>query len=358
MKNKSACFFVLSLFVCSMFTSCNKESTTECQTIDFSTLFDGQPEKIPLKEWAKSIHFVQLETNDSVLIGNIRATILHKDKILVHHNNLSLFDLSGKFICNIGSKGGGPTEYSGINNAWTDDEGIHIFDIANKIKTYNWNGKWIKTEPIPESNIKEVFPLASGNNIKAGYIQNITGNEPHKIYLFKDSTILAKIPYGKSFQKGEMTMVFYNECYPFHANGRTFFKEMFNDTIFSIDNQYQPVPRWYIELGKYKIAEDARYTLTDPRKSVFDNAATLTPIGKWDNKLFFFARANKQNYLFYYDLKEKKSNSIQISYPENSFAIPEEHSFIPKCMSDDGKYLISYEIQENDENPVIILAEK
>ena len=59
-----------------------------------------------------------------------------------------------------------------------------------------------------------------------------------------------------------------------------------------------------------------------------------------------------------YDLKEKKSNSIQISYPENSFAIPEEHSFIPKCMSDDGKYLISYEIQENDENPVIILAEK
>ena len=27
-------------------------------------------------------------------------------------------------------------------------------------------------------------------------------------------------------------------------------------------------------------------------------------------------------------------------------------------MSDDGKYLISYEIQENDENPVIILAEK
>lgn len=201
MKNKSACFFVLSLFVCSMFTSCNKESTTECQTIDFSTLFDGQPEKIPLKEWAKSIHFVQLETNDSILIGNIRATILHKDKILVHHNNLSLFDLSGKFICNIGSKGGGPTEYSGINNAWTDDEGIHIFDIDNKIKTYNWNGKWIKTEPIPESNIKEVFPLASGNNIKAGYIQNITGNEPHKIYLFKDSTILAKIPYGKSFQK-------------------------------------------------------------------------------------------------------------------------------------------------------------
>ena len=108
-------------------------------------------------------------------------------------------------------------------------------------------------------------------------------------------------------------MVFYNECYPFHANGWTFFKEMFNDTIFSIDNQYQPVPRWYIELGKYKIAEDARYTLTDPRKSVFDNAATLTPIGKWDNKLFFSARANKQNYLFYYDLKEKKSNSIQIS---------------------------------------------
>lgn len=88
-----------------------------------------------------------------------------------------------------------------------------------------------KDRTYPGKQYQRSISLASGNNIKAGYIQNITGNEPHKIYLFKDSTILAKIPYGKSFQK-EMTMVFYNECYPFHANGRTFFKEMFNDTIF------------------------------------------------------------------------------------------------------------------------------
>ena len=103
--------------------------------------------------------------------------------------------------------------------------------------------------------------------------------------------------------------------------------------IFSIDNQYQPVSQWHIELGKYKVAEDARYTLTDPRKSVFDNAAILTLIGKWDNKLFFSATANKQNYLLYYDLKEKKSGNIRLPYPQYSFAIPKNtHSYLNPCL--------------------------
>lgn len=100
---------------------------------------------------------------------------------------------------------------------------------------------------------------------------------------------------------------------------------------FSIDNQ--PVSQWHIELGKYKVAEDARYTLTDPRKSVFDNAAILTLIGKWDNKLFFSPTANKQNYLLYYDLKEKKSGNIRLPYPEHSFAIPKNtHSYLNPCL--------------------------
>ena len=87
------------------------------------------------------------------------------------------------------------------------------------------------------------------------------------------------------------------------------FYSLQREIIFSIDKQYQPVSQWHIELGKYKVAEDARYTLTDPRKSVFDNAAILTLIGKWDNKLFFSATANKQNYLLYYDLKPVISDS-------------------------------------------------
>lgn len=31
-------------------------------------------------------------------------------------------------------------------------------------------------------------------------------------------------------------MVFYNECYLFYVDGWIFFKEMFNDIIFFIDN--------------------------------------------------------------------------------------------------------------------------
>lgn len=53
----------------------------------------------------------------------------------------------------------------------------------------------------PGKQYQRSISLASGNNIKAGYIQNITGNEPHKIYLFKDSTILTKYPMANPFKK-------------------------------------------------------------------------------------------------------------------------------------------------------------
>ena len=52
-----------------------------------------------------------------------------------------------------------------------------------------------------------------------------------------------------------------------------------------------------------------------------------------DNKLFFSPTANKQNYLLYYDLKEKKSGNIRLPYPEHSFAIPKNtHSYLNPCM--------------------------
>lgn len=36
----------------------------------------------------------------------------------------------------------------------------------------------------------------------------------------------------------------------------------------------------------------------------------------------------------------------------------EGNTFVPRFTSENGRYLIGYEVQENDENPVIILAER
>lgn len=85
------------------------EKSEECITIDLATVFDHQPQEVALKKWAKSIQFIPLQTNDSILIKYISRIIKHGDKLLVQHDNrASVFDLAGKYLYDIGKQGGGP----------------------------------------------------------------------------------------------------------------------------------------------------------------------------------------------------------------------------------------------------------
>ena len=78
---------------------------------DLATVFDHQPQEVALKKWAKSIQFIPLQTNDSILIKYISRIIKHGDKLLVQHDNrASVFDLAGKYLYDIGKQGGGPDE--------------------------------------------------------------------------------------------------------------------------------------------------------------------------------------------------------------------------------------------------------
>lgn len=347
------------LLLCGALAACgeSKQEEKRCQRIDMVTILEQDEESIALAERAKTVRLIPLETNDSTLIGWIASPVFIQDeKILIQHTNISVFDLDGKFICNVGSKGGGPEEYNSIGNLWADAEGIYVLDSQKWIKTFGWDGKWIRTQAIPQRGIREAFPL-SDNRI-AGYIQNISGSEPYRFHIFRDTTVLQSIPYAKTFPAGTISMVFYDECKLFETPEGIFFKEMFNDTIFAITDKDELRPVWNVDLGKYRVAEDARYTLTDPRQSLFQNSANLSVIGLWNDELFFTAYFNNKTFLLSYNEKEGKVHNLSYTYPDHSFAFSEKKTFIPSNITPDGKYMVGYETQENDENPVIILAER
>lgn len=347
------------LLLCTALTACNGNPQAEkaCQRIDMTTVLDENPENIALSDWSKSIRYIPLETNDSILIGYIASPIfIEGDRMVIYHKRVSIFDLTGKFICHVSKNGGGPEDYSSIGNFWADKEGIHLLDSKKWIKTFNWEGKWLNTKAIPERGISEVFPLSDGRI--AGYVQNISGSEPNRFHIFRDTTVVQSIPYAKSFTPGTITMVFYNECKLFETTQGTCFKEIFNDTLFAISNKNELRPVWNIDLGKYRVAEDARYTLKDPRGNIFEHSANLEIIGECNEELFFSTYFNNEQYLLSYNEKENKAHNLVFSYPDNAFAFPEKNTFIPRNISNDGKYLVGYEMQENDENPVVILVER
>lgn len=343
---------ILSFSACTM-----NEKPDGCIRIDVSEIVNT-PEKVLLTSWAKSVKYIPLETNDSVLIRFISHISLIDDKLLIQYQDrCSLFDLSGKYIRDIARKGEGPDEYISADELLSDKNGIRIVS-QNKIKSYNWQGKCTGIQTIPNVGMRDILSL-KGTDVMLGHIPNISGSEKNRIHFFRDTTILHTLPYTKSFPKGEIAFVFYDECRAIKMNdGICAFKEIFNDTLFTVSKDYKLTPAIYFDLGKYKVAEDARYTLNDPRKSIFDNKLNLSVVGESGHTLYMYTYMNKQEICLYYDKKEGKAHSALPAYPPHTYAIPDGKIFIPRTISNDGKYLISYENQESDDNPVVVLVER
>ena len=120
------------------------------------------------------------------------------------------------------------------------------------------------------------------------------------------------------------------------------FKEVFNDTIYQVDEHLNLVPYAVVELGKYKATKEAMFACT---------AEQL--MKKWDffnGKIALAATGEKDGiiYLAHHDVTD----------PDNSYRFKEGSTFVPHFISTDGKYLIDYEIPENGNSPVIVLVER
>ena len=69
--------------------------------------------------------FIPLETTENCLLSGIRNIQIHNGKIFILDNKLSkvmVFDITGKFITQIGTLGEGPDEYNQICSFWIDQK--------------------------------------------------------------------------------------------------------------------------------------------------------------------------------------------------------------------------------------------
>ena len=344
-----------------LLTACTgtSEKSEECITIDLATVFDHQPQEVALKKWAKSIQFIPLQTNDSILIKYISRIIKHGDKLLVQHDNrASVFDLAGKYLYDIGKQGGGPDEFSRISGLEPHDHLIYIKDSPIRIKIYDWQGKFHQTIQIPDKNIRGFYPLPK-TNVILGHVPNLSGNAPIRFYFCQDTVISDSIPYYKSYTEPPFVMTFTYEFRPFDGNKIAAFKELFCDTIFKVSNDMKLTPYAVLDLGKYRTPEELRYNITidDIKNDLFRTKTIPVIPGQIGDRLYMHNFSDKDTYTLYYDIAEKQLAYVQFIYPENSFELPEEAYFTPKYISNDNRYLIDWEQPENDNNPVLILVE-
>lgn len=357
--------FCLFLAACTSSSSDMQTASENCYTIDFQPLLKHPAEKTTLNQWAKQIHYLPLQTSDSLSIRSIQQLFLRNDTFLVvHDSQLSLFNSKGKWLYNIGRKGEKEEEYSRMFGVVLRNDSIFIVDGNYNFTLYNWNGNYLGKYYRPKiRHTQNFFPILN-SDIFLGYVQNLNGHKETRFIFFRDTNALKIIPNIEKYEPTSPEVVYSIpfEMRPFDGLVPAF-KELFNDTIYQVDSQLNLCPYAIIQLGQYKATKKAMFGCTAEQlmKNGFDffnGKVALTAIGEKDDMIYLAHYNIKDPYTYSYDKKTGQAYFQEISYPENKYNFKQGNTFVPHFISTDGEYLIDYEIPENGGTPVLILVER
>lgn len=151
--------YVFPLLIVAILASCQQSKKREKSEILCDIYVEegikNKVDKLLLSDAVQDIDIIPLETSDSCFIQKIRKMEMGENDLFI--NNVSQayckvfrFDKTGKFLNIVARQGDGPQDISMPDGIGIDDNAklIHVangFGFQNEIKTYRYDGSWIKT---------------------------------------------------------------------------------------------------------------------------------------------------------------------------------------------------------------------
>lgn len=140
--------YLLLLFI-GLTVSCSQEKTSNVPELAID--LDDTKDAILYSQFAKSLDYIELNTNDSCIISGVRNIFLDDDTLILLDRKkagILIFTSEGKLVNQINHYGNAPEEFVRIH-AFTIDpilNRIHILDTSSqKINIYNYNGDFIES---------------------------------------------------------------------------------------------------------------------------------------------------------------------------------------------------------------------
>ena len=330
-------------------------------------LIEGEAKKMPLQEWAKSVRFISLEANDDIQVKNIGNVFLRGDTLLVYHlghvGRLSLFNMDGKYLYDIGSEASGNTN---IKFVYFHNDLIHALDYQSTMKVYDWKGKFIKKFTLP-SNVWDVLTVPGKDEMLA-YVANHSGEEPVRFYRVKDGEVLDTIfnPFIYKLPEGVNQRIIFEELLCSAGSLRAFI-EVGSDTVYRVDENLQTHPYIVFNMGKHYYTRKKRYSETfeeSVSRIMEGNECYMKVTGEINDKVYIYNNRNqiKRRIIPYigdtycYDKATKETGKYFLTYSMNDWGILPDASFVPRTILDD-KYLVDWESSGLGNNAVLVLVE-
>ncbi len=245
---------------------CNSEKKEEHKISQIDLPNFGKKSEVKLSELnVKDIQYIPLETNTHCLLPQISTIGKGLSKIIANekgffindyrNNRILRFDTTGKFICQIGTKGKGPNEYLFTNDFSIDvknDKVVILSILQDKLFLYSLEGEFLRTIKCSES-VTHVM-CVDGNVLC--YNRN-TGSIENSFELIDYSgTILKSYPNKYKFQAGAIVFVEQeNECMFYWYNDNLNIKERYSDTIFTFKDR-SFIPKMVVNRGERRFIAD------------------------------------------------------------------------------------------------------
>lgn len=357
------------IFFCIVLVACRNQQIQTSNDgniyrIDFSPLIKRTAQELALDKWGKSIRFVLLKANDSIPIKSIKKIILKNEKLLIiYGDKLSLFNLDGEYLYDIGKKGEGPKEYKRMFGVVLRNDSLFIIDGNYDFTIYDWKGEYLGKMYQPQIRHTVNFFMVPNTDIFLGHVDNHTGKKEVRFVFFRDTTAIKIVPNLDKYEPASSEVAYSAppDMRPFDGLVPAF-KELFNDTIYQVDTTLSLCPYAVINLGQYKATKEEMFAHTFEQLmkkwDFFNGKIALTATGEKDGIIYLAHHDVTDPYTYSYDKNAKQAYYQKIMYPDNPYGFKTGSTFVPHFISTDGKYLIDYEIPENGANPVIVLVER
>lgn len=345
--------FVLVTVICSLFcfancTTKNERNDSELITADLEKAIDSEAEGRTLLDFVDTLMYVPLET-DQIYLDDIWNLDLYNGNIFVSDmESLYKFNQDGKFICKIGNKGKGPREYEYTPGFFIKSDTIFIRS-RYRILAFSANtGNFLSSISFDERYPKTYINKSEKYFITFNAVDNMIE------YYNSEGQLLDSVYYRRDKKRILDLAIWYPYYNLFFGTGNSLnFTTYCNDTIFEITDNFNIIPRYVINLGKYKLPDKFRPDNTS-MDNFFNNSTEYVRkiITETQNYLVIrigFWGDMKKNRLPVPSYPDKKSGTVGLGIydkRENTLSLiskdDEKYPFFYPNFSDGENHLLSF----------------
>lgn len=234
-------------------------------------------EKINISEFADSVKYIKLQTDQNCIIGRIVKLIIKKKYIYVCDVSqmiIFVFDKNGHFVAKLDKKGNGPEEYSGFGGLFVDDneEFIEIFTRDGELIKYS-NITFDFIEKNPLELIFSNYSLKVNDTYYFSTQQNtniVNKKETNADIIVAKNGKIIKTLFEKNINTNSMSFVPIANDLILNDNNELFTSVLYSNTFYKIQD-LEAIPILTIDFGGHVIEESLRMESVQEQQNYLTN---------------------------------------------------------------------------------------